>query len=316
MSISIQAKGLHKAFGGLEVLKDVSFVVWYGEILAILGPNGAGKTTIINILSTLLPQDSGTVSINSYDTLTQAGQVRANIGLSGQFAAVDEYLSGRENMRLIGRLYHLDSAVVKLRVDELIQEFDLASVAERPVRTYSGGMKRRLDLAMSLVADPPILFLDEPTTGLDPRSRLSLWNMIKDLASGGRTILLTTQYMEEADFLADNVIVIDHGTVIAEGSPGKLKADAGAAKLEITFKTAEDMKRAAAMFLDTTIDEPNLTVTMPAQYGIESLHAKIGHLETFGIWPETAALRRPTLDDVFLSLTGHETEHQQEAQNE
>jgi ABC-2 type transport system ATP-binding protein len=311
MSTSIEVNKLRKAFGTSQVLRGVSFTVQRGEILAILGPNGAGKSTIINIMSTLLPQDDGQVNIVGHDTQREGDKVRASIGLTGQFAAVDGYLSARENIQLIGRLYHLTNATSK-RVDELIARFELQDVADRPARTYSGGMKRRLDLAMSLVADPPVLFLDEPTTGLDPKSRLTLWRMIKDLASSGRTILLTTQYMEEADYLADNIIVIDRGTIIAEGPPGKLKADAGDAKVEMTFKSEKDMMRAAQMFLDTTMNKDNLSVTMPAQYGVDSLHAKVGYLEMSGIAPETAALRHPTLDDVFLSLTGHETPHKPE----
>jgi ABC-2 type transport system ATP-binding protein len=306
MGISVEVTGLKKSFGKLDVLKDVNFMAWEGEILAILGPNGAGKTTIVNILTTLVPQDSGLAKVAGHDTLLDGKQVRASIGLTGQFAAVDGYLTGRENMQLIGRLYHLDGRLITSRISELINTFDLADFADRPARTYSGGMKRRLDLAMSLVADPAVLFLDEPTTGLDPKSRLALWSAIKDLAHSGRTIILTTQYMEEADFLANNIIVIDQGKVISEGSPGKLKADAGDARVIMTFKNEHDMNRAAAMFLDTSTDESDLSVTMPAQYGVESLHAKIGYLEMFGIYPVTAALRHPTLDDVFLSLTGHE----------
>jgi ABC-2 type transport system ATP-binding protein len=309
--ISIQVTGLRKSFGSLEVLKGVNFVAWYGEILAILGPNGAGKTTIVNILSTLLPQDSGITNVAGHDTLVEGEQVRASIGLTGQFAAVDGYLSGRENMQLIGRLYHMEEAVVTSRVNALIKEFDLASFADRPARRYSGGMKRRLDLAMGLVADPPILFLDEPTTGLDPRSRLALWNMIKGLARNGRTILLTTQYMEEADFLADNVVVVDHGIVIAEGSPNRLKVDAGSVKLELTFRTTEEAQAAATMFRGANVNQDNLSVSIPAHYGVDSLKACLTYLEIAGMRPETAALRRPTLDDVFLSLTGHETEHEQ-----
>ena len=312
MSASIEVKGLRKSFGKVAVLKDVNFSVKPGGILAILGPNGAGKTTIVNILSTLMPQDEGKATIAGFDTLRHGAKVRERIGLTGQFAAVDGYLSARENLRLIGRLYHLDDFIIGPRVDDLIDRFDLTAFADRPARTYSGGMKRRLDLAMSLVADPPILFLDEPTTGLDPRSRLKLWYMIKDLAHLGHTILLTTQQIEEADFLADDIIVIDHGMVIAEGSPNKLKVDIGIVKLELAFKTAEEMHKVAAMFRDTTPDEGNLSVSMPAKYGVDTLKATLQYLEKVGIRPETAALRRPTLDDVFLTLTGHETDQVQE----
>ncbi len=315
MGTSIQVDRLRKSFDGAQVVRGVSFTVDYGEILAILGPNGAGKSTIINMMSTLLPQDDGTISITGHDTLTDGLKVRASIGLTGQFAAVDGYLSAKENIQLVGRLYHLPEAYVQRQVRELINTFGLKEVANKPARTYSGGMKRRLDLAMSLVADPPVLFLDEPTTGLDPKSRLTLWKMIKDLAKQGRTILLTTQYMEEADHLADRIIVIDRGKVIAEGPPSKLKADVGEAKVEMTFKTEKDMQQAAHMFLDTNTDPDSLTVTMPAPYGVDSLHAKVGYLDMFGIVPDTAALRHPTLDDVFLSLTGHDAEHEKEGKS-
>lgn len=271
----------------------------------MLGPNGAGKTTTINILSTLLIPDAGSATIVGHNVKSAGDKVRASIGLTGQFAAVDEYLTGRENVEMIGKLYHLPLSKIKKRAAELIEKFDLVDAADRPARTYSGGMKRRLDLAMSLVADPPVLFLDEPTTGLDPRSRLTLWNMIKELASAGTTVLLTTQYMEEADFLANNIIVIDHGTVIAEGSPAELKAKAGADTVEVTFTKASEMQKAQNL-LKGTVDEENLSLSVPSSKGVSSLREVLEKLEKAKIKVDTASLRRPTLDDVFLALTGHE----------
>lgn len=302
---TVIVENLHKSFGKLKVLKGVNFHVEPGQILALLGPNGAGKTTTINILSTLMNQDKGTATIAGYDTREAADKVRESIGLTGQFAAVDEYLSGRENIRLVGQLYHLPSDSIEKRVTKLLSTFDLNKAADRPARTYSGGMKRRLDLAMSLVADPPVLFLDEPTTGLDPRSRLALWNMIKDLAKSGRTILLTTQYMDEADFLADNIVVIDHGVVIAEGTPNQLKAKAGSDKVEITFTTLEALKGAAPHFKNATLDESNFALSVPAREGIKSLKNVLRVMEENNIDADTVLIRRPTLDDVFLALTGH-----------
>lgn len=306
MKASIEVNKIKKSFGNLRVLKGVTFKVKPGEILALLGPNGAGKTTTINILSTLMLPDGGVAKVAGHDVVKDGDMVRANIGLTGQFAAVDEYLTGRENIRLIGRLYHLPDEEIDKKVHNLIERFDLVEAASRPARTYSGGMKRRLDLAMSLIADPPVLFLDEPTTGLDPRSRLALWGMIKDLAKNGCTILLTTQYMEEAEFLADNIVVIDHGKVIAEGTSNQLKAKAGSEKVEITFKTLKDLKKAVDILSDPSINESSLSVTVSAKKGVESLKNTLTELEKAKIKPDTASIRRPTLDDVFLALTGHE----------
>lgn len=310
-SVAIQAKGLRKSYGEQQVLKGVDFTLEQGSILALLGPNGAGKTTTIRILSTLLKPDEGSASVNGFDVVKKSAQVRASIGLTGQFAAVDDYLTGRENILMIGQLYHLPAEDLPERTRDLLEQLDLVDAADRPARTYSGGMKRRLDLAMSLVASPAILFLDEPTTGLDPRSRLALWHMIKELARGGTTILLTTQYMEEAEYLADNVIVIDHGQVIAEGTVSELKAQAGAERVEVTLKRAKDLhvvrKLAGA---EASSDEETLMVTAPARKGAESLYELLGKLNTAKIPLESAALRRPTLDDVFLALTGHATEEE------
>ncbi len=305
---AIAVTKLQKSFGTLEVLKNVSFSVSKGQILALLGPNGAGKTTTINILSTLMRPDAGSASINGFDVVEEDAKVRENIGLTGQFAAVDEYLTGRENVHMIGRLYHLKPKTIPDRVDLLLKTFGLEKFADKPAKTYSGGMKRRLDLAMSLVATPPVLFLDEPTTGLDPRSRNALWQMIEQLAKDGTTILLTTQYMEEAEYLANNVIVIDHGKVIAEGTVNELKAKAGSEQVEVTLKSEEAVAAALKLIKNSAkADNDNLSIRVPAKSGVTSLKKVIETLDNAKIKIDTVALRRPTLDDVFLALTGHDT---------
>jgi len=309
MQYAIEVKNLQKSFGELKVLKNINFRVGEGTILAVLGPNGAGKTTTINILSTLLHADAGKAKVAGFDVEADAEKVRASIGLTGQFAAVDEYLTGRENVKLIGQLYHLAPEGIDARVQDLLEQFDLVDAADRTAKTYSGGMKRRLDLAMSLVAAPPVLFLDEPTTGLDPRSRITLWQTIKELARSGTTILLTTQYMEEAEYLADNVIVIDHGSVIAEGTTKELKAQVGAEQVEVILKKAADRSKVTSLFKGAVPhNDSDEGVTIPAPKGITSLKDVISKLEQEKIGVDTAALRRPTLDDVFLALTGHTAE--------
>ncbi|MDQ3093738.1 MAG: ATP-binding cassette domain-containing protein [bacterium] len=306
---AVEVSGLHKSYGKLKVLNNVNFKVPRGEILALLGPNGAGKTTTIRILSTLLKADSGSIKVNGFNPVKSGQQVRASIGLTGQFAAVDEYLTGRENVELIGRLYHLEFNEVKERAQLLLEKLDLLDAAERPAKTYSGGMKRRLDLAMSLVAEPPILFLDEPTTGLDPRSRLGLWEMIAELAKSGTTILLTTQYMEEAEYLANNVIVIDQGKVIAEGTVNQLKAKVGGEQVEVVLSDNVSLRKAKKIIGDhASVNETTNTITVSAKEGVKSLTKVLSSLEKAKIKIETASLRRPTLDDVFLALTGHNTE--------
>lgn len=308
MTKAIYVKNLQKSFGKTKVLKNVSFEVEEGSILAVLGPNGAGKTTTVNILSTLLKADSGKALVAGFDVVSSDDKVRASIGLTGQFAAVDEYLTGRENIKLIGQLYHLPSKGLDDKVSGLLEQFDLVEAADRPARTYSGGMKRRLDLAMSLVASPPIIFLDEPTTGLDPRSRLTLWQMIKELAKNGKTILLTTQYMEEAEYLADNVIVIDHGKVIAEGTTKQLKSLVGAEQVEIFFTNKAMRSKAEKVLKGSVPQEGNDEgLNMPAPRGSKTLQEALEILEKNRIKVDTASLRRPTLDDVFLALTGHDT---------
>jgi ABC-2 type transport system ATP-binding protein len=313
MEYAVSVTKLQKSFGTLRVLQDVNFNVKRGEILALLGPNGAGKTTTVNILSTLLQPDKGKAEIIGYDVVKKGAAVRANIGLTGQFAAVDEYLTGRENVEMIGKLYHMKPADIAPRASALIEQFDLVDAADRPARTYSGGMKRRLDLAMSLVASPAVLFLDEPTTGLDPRSRLALWRMIKDLAKNGTSILLTTQYMEEAEYLADNVIVLDHGRIIAEGTVNELKAKAGSQQIELSFRHEKELLAAQKLLKDSTVAENgNNELHLPAKDGTASLKTVLQTLEKAGINVDTASVRRPTLDDVFLALTGHTAEFEEE----
>lgn len=304
---AISVKGLTKSFGTVSVLKGVNLQVPKGNIMAILGPNGAGKTTTIRILSTLLPADSGTVLVNGYDVVEEPDQVRSSIGLTGQFAAVDEYLTGFENLEMMGRLYRLSSTDAKQRSDELLEQFDLVEAAKRPVRTYSGGMKRRIDLAMSLIANPPIVFLDEPTTGLDPRSRIAMWDMIKQLAQAGTTILLTTQYMEEADQLADSIVVIDGGKVIAEGTADSLKAKVGADRLEISIDKAGNFTKARDLLHDKSLqaDPDRRVLSIASKRGVQQLKEVLQTLEKAKIKVESVSLHRPTLDDVFLTLTGH-----------
>ncbi|MFN8015891.1 MAG: ATP-binding cassette domain-containing protein [Acidimicrobiia bacterium] len=311
---SIEIKDLHKSYGDKEVLKGINFSVGKGKIVAILGPNGAGKTTTIKILSTLISADSGEAFVNGHSIYTQAPQVRASIGLTGQFAAVDEYLTGEENLQLVGHLYHMKADKAKEIATRLIEDFDLTEAAKKPVKTYSGGMKRKIDLAMSLIANPPILFLDEPTTGLDPRSRLAMWETIKKLASRGTTILLTTQYMDEADYLAENIIVIDHGQVIAQGTPAELKLQVGSERLDIIINKQEDFSKALELLSSNDVEsnEDERSISLPAADGVKQLNTAITALEEAKIDIETISLRRPTLDDVFLTLTGHKATNEDE----
>lgn len=312
---ALEVSKLQKSYGSLKVLKDVSFTLKKGQILALLGPNGAGKTTTVKILATLLYPDKGTAKVEGHDVVHEGDAVRACVGLTGQFAAIDEYLTGRENIEMVAKLYHMERNLIKPRAQELLDKFDLLDAADRPARTYSGGMKRRLDLAMSLVANPPVLFLDEPTTGLDPRSRLTLWNMVQKLADEGVSILLTTQYMEEAEYLADNVIVIDHGTIIAEGTVNQLKSKAGAERIELTMKTAKDTKNALELLPMARHAKATDMLTLPAKKGTKSLHETIRLLEDNKLKIDTVGLRKPTLDDVFLALTGHKAEETVNSEN-
>lgn len=302
----IEVSHLSKSYGKNHVLKDINLTVKRGTMVALLGPNGAGKTTTVRILSTLLPFDGGTVTVEGHDVGTQADEVRRVIGLTGQSAAVDELLTGRENLVMMGRLYRLTTASAKARAQELLEQFDLLEAAERPAKDYSGGMRRRLDLAVSLIATPPIIFLDEPTTGLDPRSRIAMWDIIKKLMADGTTILLTTQYLEEADQLADQIVVIDGGTVIAEGTAGELKSKVGKDRLEITFANSKSL-RTAAKTLELAEDGPgvgDVTITVTIQDINSDVNEILAKLTKAGVGIVSLAVHKPTLDDVFLSLTG------------
>jgi ABC-2 type transport system ATP-binding protein len=307
---AITVKNLQKAYQTLKVLKKVSFEVKRGTVLALLGPNGAGKTTTIRILSTLLKPDGGQALVNGYDVVTSEEQAREAIGLTGQYAAVDEYLTGEENLYMIGRLYRMSKSQARRRTAELLQEFDLVEASKRPVKTYSGGMRRRLDLAMSLIASPPIIFLDEPTTGLDPRSRQVMWEIIRRLVKEGTTILLTTQYMEEADQLAQEIVVIDEGKVIATGTPAQLKAKVGSDRLELAIakKSNFEAARKAITAKDVQINPEQRIISLATKGGVKDLKTVLAQLDDAGVEVESVELRRPTLDDVFLSLTGHRAE--------
>ncbi|MDQ3123787.1 MAG: ATP-binding cassette domain-containing protein [bacterium] len=304
--MTIKVKNLKKSFKSLKVLTGISFDVEHGTILALLGPNGAGKTTIIKILSTLLYADGGNVTVNGFDVVKQGDGVRSSIGLTGQYAAVDEYLTGKENLELIGRLYRMDKHLASERADTLLEQFDLTEASKRAVKTYSGGMRRRLDLAMSLIASPPIIFLDEPTTGLDPRSRLVMWEMIRKLVKEGTTILLTTQYMEEADQLADQIVVINGGKVIAEGTAAQLKSKIGSDRLEITVSRKSNFDKAAQVLQDYNPqqDKEKRMLNVATKDGVGTLKSVLKTLEVAKINLENINLHQPTLDDVFLSLTG------------
>jgi len=304
--VVIEARNLTKSYGNLHVLKGVDLDVERGSMVALLGPNGAGKTTIVRILCTLLSFDGGIVRVDGHDVRTEADKVRAIIGLTGQATAVDELLTGRENLVMMGQLYRLTAASARGRAQELLEEFDLLDAADRQVKTYSGGMRRRLDLAVSLIAKPPVLFLDEPTTGLDPRSRLAMWEIIKKLLASGTTILLTTQYLDEADQLADRIVVIDDGKVIAEGTPGALKSKVGNDRLELTFVDGDAFGRAMAELGDDIVDSnpTECSATVLIKDTRSDVRAALDRLAEAGIAIQSLAVHKPTLDDAFLSLTG------------
>ena len=307
LSGRIEARGLSKRYGDHTVLDGLDLTVEDGTILALLGPNGAGKTTTVSILTTLLAADRGTATVAGADIITNPNGVRRRIGLSGQYAAVDENLTGFENLDMIGRLYHLGRRRAAQRGRELLERFSLVEAGDRPVKTYSGGMRRRLDLAGALVAEPPVLFLDEPTTGLDPRSRNELWTVIGELVQRGRTVLLTTQYMEEADQLADEIVVIDHGRQIAGGTADDLKAMVGGERIEIALPTGTDIELARSIIGRFSTEEPAVadrTITAPVTGGAAALVAALRALDTDGVAVSDVGLRRPTLDDVFLAMTG------------
>ena len=309
MSAAARTKGLARRFGETVALGGVDLEVTEGSVLGLLGPNGAGKTTLVRVLATLLRPDGGRAEVFGLDVVHEAAKVRELIGLTGQFAAVDELLTGRENLRLFGRLFHLPRGEAAVRADELLGRFDLADAGDRPVKNYSGGMRRRLDLASSLITRPRILFLDEPTTGLDPRSRVAIWAIVRELVREGMTLLLTTQYLEEADQLADRIAVIDHGRVIAEGTGDELKDSVGASMVEVRLEHAEDRDRAREALLAVGCEEPQSAdhpgeLVMLAKNGVGSVAAAATALEGAGVRVSDLSLRRPTLDDVFLELTG------------
>ncbi|MPZ94643.1 MAG: ATP-binding cassette domain-containing protein [Propionibacteriales bacterium] len=314
---AVEAIDLVKHFGDTLAVDGVSFTIPEGGVLGLLGPNGAGKTTIVRMLSTLSVPTSGTGRVSGHDILKEPEAVRRSMGLTGQVATVDELLTGRENIRLIGRLYGLPMTYIREAADSLLERFALTDAADRIAKTYSGGMRRRLDLAVSLVATPPVLFLDEPTTGLDPRSRADLWEVLRGLVRDGTTLLLTTQYLEEADQLADQIVVIDKGRVIASGTPTDLKREAGRASVDLTVTHAADVPRAEVLLRtcssEVFVDEPNRRLTAPAD-GLVDMTRIADRLRESGIEVDDLGLKRPSLDDVFLHLTGHRAEETDETE--
>jgi ABC-2 type transport system ATP-binding protein len=311
----ISVQGIRKTFGDVTALESIDLRVTRGTVLGLLGPNGAGKTTLVRILTTLLNPDSGQATIAGHDVVRDRVALRQIVGLAGQYAAVDENLTGRENLRMVGRLYHLERTQAQQRADELLERFDLLKAADRLVKTYSGGMRRRLDLAASLVVSPEVLFLDEPTTGLDPRSRTDLWDVINELVAEGTTLLLTTQYLEEADYLADKIAVIDHGKIIAQGTADELKRQIGGDVLELHVGDRARTDAAAEAIADLDVGEPHADatsgcITLTVTNGAQVLTQTIRTLDAIDMPIADIALRRPSLDEVFLALTGHETAEQ------
>ncbi|MDH6143996.1 MULTISPECIES: ATP-binding cassette domain-containing protein [Kitasatospora] len=313
MVSAIHAEDLVKTFGDVRALDGVSLDVPEGTVLGLLGPNGAGKTTAVRVLTTLLRPDSGRATVAGVDVLKHPGLVRSRIGLSGQYAAVDEYLTGRENLRMVGELYQMSARDARARADELLEWFSLADAGDRTAKTYSGGMRRRLDLAAALVVRPPVMFLDEPTTGLDPRNRMALWEVIETLVAQGTTLLLTTQYLEEADRLAHDIAVVDRGRVIARGTADQLKAQIGGERVEVVVHERERIGAAVEALARYAVGEAGVErntrrITIPITGGAKVLADVIRDLDARGVEIDDIGLRRPTLDDVFLSLTGHATE--------
>jgi ABC-2 type transport system ATP-binding protein len=308
---AIEVSGVVKHFGEVHALDGVDLTAREGEVLGLLGPNGAGKTTLVRVLTTLLRADAGTARVLGLDVQSDAAKLREQIGLAGQYAAVDENLTGLENLTMVGRLYGSNRSSAKARGRELLERFDLLDAANRPTKTYSGGMRRRLDLAAALVAKPPVLFLDEPTTGLDPRSRLSLWGVIEGLVAEGTTVLLTTQYLDEVDRLAHNIAVIDHGRLIAEGTSDELKDRLGGERLEVRVDSEADIQ-AAVRALVPMSDEPPIVEDGLVKLSVRERRGAIAEavrkLSDVGVGVDDLSLRRPTLDDVFLALTGHAAE--------
>ncbi|MFF5918248.1 daunorubicin resistance protein DrrA family ABC transporter ATP-binding protein [Streptomyces flavochromogenes] len=319
---AIYAEGLVKTFGDVRALDGVDLDVPEGTVLGLLGPNGAGKTTAVRVLTTLLQPDSGRAVVAGIDVLEDPDEVRRRIGLSGQFAAVDEYLTGRENLQMVGQLYQMKAKDAKVRADELLERFNLADAADRTAKTYSGGMRRRLDLAAALVVSPPVMFMDEPTTGLDPRNRQGLWEVIKELVAGGTTLLLTTQYLEEADHLAHDICVVDRGKVIARGTSDQLKAQTGGERVEVVVHESGMIGEARGVLArygiegighgEVSVEDHTRKLTVPVAGGAKLLAEVIRDLDAVGVEIDDIGLRRPTLDDVFISLTGHAAEREAE----
>lgn len=305
VSDAIVVEGVHKRFGEKRALDGLGFAVRGGTVHGVLGPNGAGKTTAVRVLTTLLRYDGGRAEVAGFDVRSQAAEVRRRIGLLGQHAAVDEKLGGRQNLEMFGRLYHLGARRAGQRADELLERFGLADTGRKAVERYSGGMRRRLDLAASLITDPEVLFLDEPTTGLDPRGRAEVWNAVRSLTAGGTTVLLTTQYLEEADQLADRISVVDGGRVVAEGTADRLKAMVGGDRIDVVIRDTDRLGEAAALLGEgVTVDRDRRLLGAPAPDRMRALTRTVRALEEAGIEAEDIAVRRPTLDEVFLSLTG------------
>jgi ABC-2 type transport system ATP-binding protein len=313
--LAIEARGIEKSFGSVRALCGVDLDAPAGSVLGLLGPNGAGKTTMVRILATLLKPDAGTARVAGLDAVKQAAALRARIGLAGQYAAVDENLTGFENLEMVGRLYHLGGARARARAPAQREQFELSDAADRPAKTYSGGMRRRLDLGAALVARPPVLFLDEPTTGLDPRSRLGLWETIEARVAEGTTVLLTTQYLDEADRLADSIAVIDHGRVIAEGTSDELKDRVGGERLEVHLDEDTDPSVAVEALRPMAADEPSVDgdmVRVPIKARAGAIVEAVRRLDEAGAGVADVAVRRPTLDDVFIALTGRAAEDAEE----
>ena len=309
--LAIRVRGLSKSFGDVRALDGVDLEVAQGTVMGLLGPNGAGKTTAVRVMATLLQPDAGEVCVAGLDVVRDAVKVRHRIGLAGQYAAIDENLTGLENLVMVGRLYGMKRAAATTRARELLDRFGLSEAAGRPAKTYSGGMRRRLDLGAALVAKPPVLFLDEPTTGLDPRSRLDLWGAIEELVAEGRTVLLTTQYLDEADRLADTIAVIDRGRVIATGTPDELKDRVGGERLEVRLTARADTRAAVRALTPLSDEAPHCegeTVTVGVRRRAGMIVEAVRRLDDAGVGVDDITLRRPTLDDVFLSLTGHVAE--------